>query len=121
MIVRLTVGFAALPPTRFVLGDADRSLSGTAGTIVVIGVESGKIPAARNPAFACKQDVQPGSTRKPFVLTELPDSGKLDTKQRFICPRPLCIGAGGSMEAAPRTCRSSMLQWSRTPVFEEYR
>lgn len=88
-------------------GNVDRALSGRAGTIVVIDVESGEIPAAKNLAVARKQLMRPGSTRKPFVLMEFLDSGRLEPKQRFICPRPLRIGAWSSIADTPRTCRSS--------------
>ena len=143
MIPRLTAAFAALPLTLFVLallppffgcfsrasevelpshvqGDVDRAVS-AAGIVAVIDVESGKILAEKKLDFAGKQTVRPGSTRKPFVLMELLDSGKLDPKQRFICPRPLRIGACGSIAATRRTSRSSpttpwsMPQSSRSP------
>lgn len=118
MIFRLTV-------------DVDRVPSGPAGTVVVRDVESGEILATENFDFARKQLIRPGSTRKPLVLMELLDSGKLDPKRRLICRRPLRIGACGPIEGTPRTCRSStrtmpwlivfpmaadsMPQWSRTP------
>ena len=132
MILGLTVGFVALPLTVFVLavlppffggvfgasefelqsyasrvrGDVDRALSGPAGTIAVIDVASRKILAAKNPDFAGKQLIWPGSTLRPFVLMEL-RSGKLDPKQQLCCRSPLRIGACGSIVAAPRTCRRS--------------
>lgn len=69
----------------------DRALDGSAGTIVVLQVESGEILASRNLEVASEQLIRPGSTLKPFVLMELLDSGKLDAKQRLICKRPLHI------------------------------
>ena len=112
-------------------GNVDRAFRGSAGTIVVIDVESRKILAEKSLGFPGKQLMRPGSTREPFVLMEFPDSGRLNPQQRFICPRPLRIAACGSIEAPPRTCRSStrttpssltlpraaevMPRWSRTP------
>lgn len=71
-------------------GNVDGASRGTAGIIVVVDVESGEIPAAKNLALARKQLMRPGSTRKPFVLMD-PDSGRLDPKQRLICRQPLRI------------------------------
>ena len=111
-------------------GNVDGAFRGTAGIIVVIDFESRKILAAKSLDFAGKQLMRPGPTRKPFALMDLPDSGKLDRKQRLICPRPLRIGAWSSIADTPRTCRSSratpwffifpraadlMPEWSRTP------
>jgi hypothetical protein len=100
VILRLTVVFVALPLTLFVLavllfffgcfsraseferesydsplpGDVDRAFS-AAGTIVVMDVESGEILAAKSLGFPGKQLMRPGSTRKPFALMDLTDSG----------------------------------------------
>jgi hypothetical protein len=89
-------------------GDVDRALGGAREITVVMEVASGEILAAKNLAFPGKQLMRPGSTRTLFVLMELLDFWNLDPKQRLICPRPLRIGACGSIAATPRSCRSSL-------------
>lgn len=87
-----TSEFELQPYDSLLQGNVDRALSGPAGTIAVTDVESAAILAAKNQCFAGKQLIRPGSAREPFVLMELPDSGKLDPRRRLICPRPLRIG-----------------------------
>lgn len=127
MILRLTVAFAALPLTLFVPavvppffgcvsgaseferesydshlpGNVDGAFRLIAGIIAVIDVESRKILAEKSLDFAGKQLMRPGSTRKPFVLMESLDSGRLDLQERFICPRPIRIAACGRLWVHP--------------------
>lgn len=88
-------------------GNVDGAFRGTVGIIVVVGVESRESLDAKNLDFAGKELMRPGSSRKPFVLMEFLGSGRLEPKQRFICPRPLRTGAWSSIADTPRTCRGS--------------
>lgn len=59
---------------------------------MVLDVSTGKLLAQWNLAVAAQRLEQPGSTVKPFVLMELLRSGRVESRQRIVCRRPLYIG-----------------------------
>jgi cell division protein FtsI/penicillin-binding protein 2 len=71
----------------------EQALPGSAGTIVVVDIASGKILAAKNLHLAAQELVRPGSTLKPFVLSVLLQKKRVDSKEKLVCRRPLWIGS----------------------------
>jgi cell division protein FtsI/penicillin-binding protein 2 len=74
-----------------------RLMAGKPGAAVVLDVPSGKILARSNLKAAAQRVTLPGSVVKPFVLLELLQSGKIDSKQHIACRRTLAI-AGRHMD-----------------------
>ncbi|HMD37988.1 MAG TPA: penicillin-binding transpeptidase domain-containing protein [Candidatus Acidoferrum sp.] len=77
----------------------ERAMEGQAGAAIVADVATGEILAARGLDVAAHRLERPGSAVKPFVLTALLESGKLNATQRLLCRRPLRIG-GVRMDCA---------------------
>ena len=68
-----------------------KQMSGKAGAVVVLDVDSGKILAQTNLKTAAQRVTAPGSTLKPFVMLELIERGQVDPEQRMACRRRLTL------------------------------
>jgi cell division protein FtsI/penicillin-binding protein 2 len=77
----------------------ERAMERRTGAAVVADVVTGEILAAHEIDLAAHLVARPGSTVKPFVLTALLESGRLNARQRLLCRRPLRIG-GVRMDCA---------------------
>jgi len=87
--VLLGVGAGARGHAR---GSLDRMWGDTAGTALVVDVRSRRLMAVRDAITAGRALAPPGSTLKPFVLSELLRTHKLGLEERFACPGRLTIG-----------------------------
>lgn len=74
-----------------------KAMSGRAGAVVVLDVESGRVLAIHNAKVAAQRVTAPGSTVKPFVLMELLHAGKINPVQSVFCTRKLTV-AGRRMD-----------------------
>ncbi len=69
----------------------DQATVGRTGTAVVLDVASGAVIGAYHLDIAARRAAYPGSSIKPFTLTALLESGKVDSQTALLCRRPLDI------------------------------
>jgi cell division protein FtsI/penicillin-binding protein 2 len=84
--VRHTASMAALQSA------VDRAMSGKSGSLVVIGVATGKVLAAYHLGAAAHRVALPGSSIKTFTLMTLLENGKIDDHTTMMCRRSLTVG-----------------------------
>jgi cell division protein FtsI/penicillin-binding protein 2 len=69
-----------------------KSMSGHAGTVVVLDVDSGRVLAQHRLDFAARKLARPGSALKPFTLLALLESGRIAPQSAVVCGRKLRLG-----------------------------
>src|SRR5215469_10036335 len=71
--------------------DLGRFVGSASGVALLVEVASRRLIGITNAKAAATLVVPPGSTLKPFVLSALLRSGRLDAQASFLCPGRLTI------------------------------
>ena len=87
----VTLPATAQDKTIALQSEINHLMANQSGSVVVLGVSSGKILAQWHLNIAAQRLERPGSTVKPFVLMELLAKRKINPEQHLMCRRPLYV------------------------------